>query len=373
MKIAIDLRSLSSGRISGVENYGLNLLENLPVVDRQNSYIFFYNALKRAGLPDFHYVNSEVRQTRYPSKLLNLALKLGLVKMEKLLGELDWFFMPNLNQFSINNQTKLAITVHDLSPLVTPEFYDLKRKIWHKFLNYKQAFERADILFAVSEYTKKDLIRILNISEGKIKVVYPGLDLKIFKPDIPEPELRAARNLYGLPGSYILFLNTIEPRKNLAAAVKAFEQLKGDEHLVIAGRLGWKYEPDFALIGKSRKNAKIKYIGYVAEKHKPALIKMAGALVYPSFYEGFGFQCLEAMAVGTPVIASSIAALPEVLGNSGLLINPYDIGSLAEGLESIISNPNLRENLRQKGFERAKQFSWQETSLRIAHHLTFTK
>ena len=167
MKIAIDLRSLSSGTISGVENYTLNLLENLLREDRQNRYLLFYNSLRRKNLPDFHFVNSQVKQTRIPSKILNLALKLNLVKMEKIFGDVDWLFMPNLNQFSIGPKVKLAITVHDLSPVVNPGFYDLKRRIWHRFLNYRQAFERANVLFAVSEYTKNDLIRIFNIPPEK--------------------------------------------------------------------------------------------------------------------------------------------------------------------------------------------------------------
>lgn len=362
MKIAIDLRSLSSGTVSGVENYCMNLLENMLEQDRQNRYVLFYNAMRAKQLPDFHYVNSEVKQSRIPSKLLNLALKLDLTKVEKRTGECDWFFMPNLNQFSINPQTKLAITVHDLSPIVTPEFYNLKRRIWHKFLNYKKAFQRADILFAVSEYTKNDLIRLFNIEEKKIKVVYPGIDHKFFSPNIPESSLRDVRNIYGLPGDFILFLNTIEPRKNLAGVISAFEKIKSSASLVIAGRLGWKYKKDFELIKNSKKSAKIHYIGYIPENYKPAIIKLAKILVYPSFYEGFGFQPLEAMAVGTPVVASHLTSLPEMMGDAGLLADPYNPNSLATALEQIIGNENLRQILIKKGFNQVQKFNWQKTA-----------
>jgi glycosyltransferase involved in cell wall biosynthesis len=368
MKIAIDFRSLSSGRISGVENYCLNLLENLPLLDQKNQYAFFYNALRRRRLPDFHYVNSEIKQKKIPSKFLNLGLKLNLVKLESLTGPVDWIFMPNLNQFSISPKTKLAITVHDLSPVVTPQFYDTKRRLWHKFLNYKKAFHRANVLFAVSEYTKNDLIKIFKIPAEKIRVIYPGVDHKTFQPSIPVPELRQVRNLYGLPGKFILFLNTIEPRKNLAGLIKAFEKTGGDSWLVIAGRLGWKYSQDFELIKNSRKSAKIKYIGYVNEGHKAALIKLARALVYPSFYEGFGFQPLEAMAVGTPVLVSQLSALPEVVGDAGLLVNPYDENNLAEGLNEILDNDALRQQLIKKGFIRAEKFTWQKTAQEILNN-----
>src|SRR5205823_1174861 len=114
----------------------------------------------------------------------------------------------------------------DLSPIVTPEFYNFKRRLWHKFLNYKAAFERANVLFAVSEYTKQDLIKIFGLKPQKIIVIYPGVDHKAFRPGIINEELRLVRNIYGLPGKFILFLNTIEPRKNLAGLIKAFELLE---------------------------------------------------------------------------------------------------------------------------------------------------
>jgi glycosyltransferase involved in cell wall biosynthesis len=365
MKIAIDLRSLSSGTVSGVENYCVNLVESLLRLDRQNQYALFYNALRASRLPDFHYVNSKVAQSRIPGKILNLALMFNWQKIEKFAGEADWFFMPNLNQFSISHKTKLAITVHDLSPVVTPEFYNLKRKVWHHFLNYKKAFERANVLFAVSEYTKNDLIRIFNVDPNKIKVVYPGINHQMFNQNITINRQRHVRNIYSLPGDYILFLNTIEPRKNLAGVISAFEKINAPASLVIAGRLGWKYKKDFQLINKSKKSAKIRYVGYMPEQDKPALIKMAKVLVYPSFYEGFGFQPLEAMAVGTPVVASHLTSLPEIVGDAGLLCDPYNSNSLASALDQILSNDKFREILIQKGFAQAGKFNWERTAGKV--------
>lgn len=365
MKIAVDLRSLQSGTVSGVENYTINLLGNLLALDRTNEYILFYNSLGKTILPDFHYVNSKVRLTRYPNKLLNFALKLGAVKLERLMGEFDWLFMPNLNQFSISPGAKLAITVHDLSPIVSPEYYNFRRKLWHKFLNYQKAFKRANILFAVSEHTKQDLIRVFNLPPEKIKVIYPGIDSGLFHPSISADKLRHVRNIYGLPGQYVLFLNTIEPRKNLAGAVKAFEKIDGPEFLIIAGRQGWKWRGDFKLVRQSKKSAKIKYIGYIEETDKPALIKMAKVLIYPSFYEGFGFQPLEAMALGTPVVASAVSSQPEVIAEAGLLINPHNPASLADGLNLALNNNNLRVKLIAKGLARAEQFSWEVSARQI--------
>jgi glycosyltransferase involved in cell wall biosynthesis len=345
-------------------------VENLLGLDGKNQYSLFYNSMRAKKMPDFHYMNSRVVQSRIPSKILNLAFKFNLTNVEKFTGELDWLFMPNLNQFSISPNTKLAITVHDLSPVVTPEFYDLRRTVWHKFLNYKQAFNRASVLFAVSEYTKNDLIRIFNIAPGKIKVIYPGIEPRQFNRNVSIDEQRMVRNTYGLPGDFILFLNTIEPRKNLAGVVKAFEKIKSPASLVIAGRLGWKYKKDFRLINKSKKSAKIRYVGYVEEQHKPALIKMAKTLVYPSFYEGFGFQPLEAMAVGTPVVASHLSSLPEIVGDAGLLVDPYNANSLAVALDEILKNEKLREMLIQKGFAQADKFNWKKTAAETLSELS---
>ncbi len=373
MRIGVDLRSLSSGTVSGVENYTLNLLDHLLKLDKSNQYVLFYNAFSKKKLEHLHFVNSEIKTSRWPNKLLNLAFKFNIAKVEKFTGPIDVWFMPNLNQFSVNPSTKVVITVHDLSPVVTTEFYDTKRKVWHKFLNYKTAYRRANLLLAVSEYTKQDLIRLFNVPEEKVGVVYPGVDKNIFRPDLPIEELRKARNFYGLPGEYFLFLNTIEPRKNLKNLIKAFELVKEPISLVIAGRLGWKFGADFRLIKRSKKSAKIKYIGYIEEQHKPTVIKLAKALVYPSFYEGFGFVPLEAMAVGTPVISSQLASLPEVVGDAGLLINPYSVESIYLGLNQILSDEALARILKAKGERAAQEFSWDKTAEQTLAHLNNLK
>jgi glycosyltransferase involved in cell wall biosynthesis len=333
MKIAIDLRSLSSGSISGVENYTMHIVESLLKYDKKNQYVLFYNSFDGKLPGEYHYINSRIAQSRVPNKILNLAFKMGLSKIENFIvdprtltpnpsprgrGEnsVDWFFMPNLNQFSLKSNTKLALTVHDMSPVLAPEFYDIKRRVWHWFLNYKKAFERANVIFTVSNYTKNDIVRLYNIPENKIKVAYPGIDLEEYNPKVSLEKMRALRNEKGLPGEFILFLNTIEPRKNLENLIKSFETLNSSASLVIAGGSGWKNSNIINLIKKSKKRSKIFYYGYVEPKDKSALIKMSRCLVYPSFYEGFGFQPLEAFALGVPVLTSQVTALPEVVGDA---------------------------------------------------------
>lgn len=369
MKIAIDLRSLSSGSISGVENYTINTVEGLLSVDKKNRYSLFYNAFDKGLGVDYHYLNSNLVRTRIPNKFLNVALKFRAVSLEKFVGDVDWVFMPNLNQFSLKPQTKLALTVHDMSPVIAPEFYNFKRRAWHWFLNYKNAFKRANVIFAVSEYTKQDIIKVFNVNPEKIKVVYPGLDAEIYNSNLGVQNLRNLRNELSLPPDFFLFLNTIEPRKNLENLLKAFELFKGSEYLVIAGKSGWKNRKIFRLIEKSKKRNKILVLGYVAEEHKPALIKMSKALVYPSFYEGFGFQPVEAMSLGVPVIASQVTALPEVVGNAGILVNPYNPQDLSFAMQQVVAEKDLVKNIINLGFKKAKNFLREESAKKILEYL----
>ncbi len=369
MKIAIDLRSLSSGSVSGVENYTLNLLDNMLKQDRNNSYTLFFNSFYKTELPEFHYINAKIKITRWPNKLLNLLFKLKLLTLEKLIGDFDVLYMPNLNQFNISKKAKLFLTVHDLSPVITPEFYDLKRQLWHKFLNYKNAFARADKIFAVSEYTKSDLIKVFSLDPNKIQVVYPGIDKKLFNSEISSEKLRQTRNKYGLPGNYILFLNTIEPRKNLLSLIKAFENLKLPCSLVIAGRKGWKYSEVFNAINASPKKHKIKYLGYVPQNDKPAIIKLAQILAYPSYYEGFGFQPMEAAACGTPVLVSNVTSLPEIIENGGMLVNPYNINEISDSISLMLSNKGLCLELTKNAAKVAEKLTWQQTAKDIINNI----
>ena len=370
MKIAVDLRSLSGGYVSGVENYILHLLDNMLKLDRENSYTLFYNSFHEKEFGDFHFVNSKIIKTRIPNKLLNLGFKTGKISFEKLIGEFDVLFMPNPNQFSISPKARLVVTAHDLSPLVTPQYYDLKRRLWHKFLNYKKIFQRADAISTVSDYTRQDLIRLLGIEAGKITTVYPGVDTEAFSPAISETVLRQVRNKYSLPGNYILFLNTLEPRKNLTNLIKAYNSLDDDAFLVIAGKFGWKYKSLLRQVQSSKKRNRIKLLGYIQEEHKPAVIRMSRFLVYPSLYEGFGFQPLEAAACGRPSVISNVTSLPEILGEAALLINPHDPESLRKAFFLLLNDPELARLLSEKARQKAMSFTWERSAREMLKLIT---
>jgi glycosyltransferase involved in cell wall biosynthesis len=362
MKILVDLRGLQIKSPSGVGAYTSNLLSSMVPMDQTNSYLFFYNALrpKEGG---FRYINSEEKQTRIPNKLLNTSLAFfSFPKFEKLVGKFDCLFLPNLHHFAVESNKKVVITVHDLSPIVTPEYYDTKRRIWHYMLSFKKKLQRANAIIAVSEFTAFELKRVLGIDSNKITVVSEGVNHDLYSPHIEEEKLRELRNRLNLPGEFILFLSTIEPRKNLPTLIEAVNKLPENVHLVVAGSLGWKYEEVLAAYRKSSRKQNIHFLGYVSENDKPALIKLAKVVAYPSFYEGFGLVPLEAMAIGTPTVVSNVTSLPEVVGNAGLLVDARNSNWLKAALQEALYNESVRDNLVKKGFEQASKFTWEEAS-----------
>ncbi len=357
--IAVDLRSLHASEFSGVESFAVNVLEELLAEDRDTIYRLFYNGFNPKKFEYFHYINAQYKQTRIPNRLLNLSLKFfSYPKLEKLTGLCDVLFMPNWNMLSVDPGTKVVLTVHDLSPLAVPQFYNLKARIWHWFINIPKLLARANNLVAVSEFTKTSMMEMLNIPEHKITVAPLGVDHDNYRPNLSVDKLRDVRNRYGLPGDFILFVGTVEPRKNLSRLIEALEQVKEPISLVIAGRLGWKYSALLRQIDQSPKRRFIKLLGYVPEADKPYIMKLARVFAYPSMYEGFGLPVLEAMAVGTPVLTSNVSSLPEVAGDSALLINPYNVSDIAEGLTRLHLDDQLRQYYSAKGIERSKLFTW---------------
>lgn len=371
MTIAIDLRSIQRGTFSGVENYTLSMLEQLIRSDRDNRYVLFYNGLKPVQTEELRFLNTSVVARRIPNKLLAAGTTfLRQPDFGKLIGEFDILFMPNLNHVVLQQGKKLVVTVHDLSPVVLPEYYDIKRRLWHWSVGFRRTLARADKIIAVSEYTKKELVDVLGLDANKITVVHQGLDHGRYKPNLDQARLRDVRNRYGLPGEFILYVGTLEPRKNVDGLLKAWEAMETKVPIVIAGKPGWKYGDIFKMAQKSSKRRLIQFLGFVPEADKPYVIKLARALAFPSIYEGFGLPVLEAMAVGTPVITSSVTSLPEVAGDAALLVNPYNTDELTFALEQLVTDESLRGQLVVKGFKRAQDFTWDKTAAETLRLLT---
>ena len=377
MKIGIDIRTLMDAHYSGVSEYTLNLLKEIFRLDNNdNQYKLFYNSGRdvSARMPRFGQPNVEIIRTAYPNKLFNNIMQniVKTPKLDRLLG-VDLFFMPNIGFISLSPGCRKIITIHDLSFLRYPEFYSLKRRWWHVLVNTRRLLKNFDYIAAMSENTKKDVIELCGIMPEKIKIIYSGIDTRCKPMAENDEQLLAVRKKYNLPKRFILYLGTLEPRKNVAGTVQAYEELRNyvmpagrqelqNVKLVIAGNKGWKSREIFQAWQKSEFKDDIKFLGYIEAADKPYLYNLASVFVYPSFYEGFGFPPLEAMACGTPVIISSAASLPEVAGKAAIMVDPYKTSELARAMEQILGSRELRAGLRAESLMAARRFNWEKTA-----------
>lgn len=369
MKIGIDIRTLGEGKFTGVEVYTSSLLKNLIDNQPNHDYRLFFNSYSQR-LPELDFFtenNVEIFGYQLPNRLLNFSFQLlGYPKIDRLLGGVDVFFSPRYLFSAVSSNCPSVITVHDLSFIHYPEFFSIKQRLWHLFISDKSACRRASRIITVSQSTKTDLMELFQIPPEKISVIYPGLDHSQFHPNKNSNQAEILKKTYLLPEEYILYLGTIEPRKNILAVIEGYEMLrKNSPHkpsLVLAGALGWLYDKILKKIKTSAYQNDIKLLRFVPEMLKAELYRGAKVFIFPSFFEGFGFPPLEAMACGTPVIAAYNSSFPEVLGQACLYINPYDAGQIYQALHSIIAEPALARTLAEKGKAQAKKFDWASAS-----------
>ncbi len=363
MRIGIDIRCLMDGIESGVQEYTHNFLQDVVRGDQENQYVLFANSFK-GRLPQRiawleKQTNIEIVNFGFPNKLLNFLMTfLGWPQIDLMLGGVDVFFAPNISFLALSKKCRFVLTVHDLSFERFSRFFSLKRRLWHFVVNPRSLCRRANLVLAVSDSTRDDLVELYKIKRSKVKVFYPCLNLEDFYKPI-SPEIRnLVRTKHGLPKNFLFFLGTIEPRKNLVTLIQAFERIKelsdyARLRLVIAGRNGWLYKKALKKAQRSPFYRDIIFLGAVENWEKAALYQLSRALVYPSYFEGFGIPPLEAMACGCPVITSHTSSLPEVVEESALLVDPYRPEKLVQCLRIILDNPEIAERYSQRGKKRA--------------------
>ncbi|MEQ9552837.1 MAG: glycosyltransferase family 1 protein [Coleofasciculus sp. G3-WIS-01] len=265
----------------------------------------------------------------------------------------------NYTVFPYPNTLKV-LTIYDLTFLKYPDYIDSVVKTYSK--RVKKCLTWTDLVITISESSKNDIIEYLNVNPDRIQVT--PLASRYSCDDLVIPSNPSVN--YDFSHPYILFVSTIEPRKNIITLISAFNHLKQnhkiEHHLILIGQKGWHHKPIFAAIENSPWNHHIHHLDYLCDEHVALFYSKADVFAYPSHYEGFGLPVLEAMTLGAPVVTSNTSSLPEVAGDAALLIDPNDPTQLADAILKIISDTQLCQDLIQKGKERAKLFSWEKTA-----------
>jgi glycosyltransferase involved in cell wall biosynthesis len=354
MKIALDARLVYYRRYSGIGQYIVQLAEQLPGFDADNSYAIIHSRKDRTPP---HHPTAHLRAAWTPShhrfEQISWPLELSRLPID-LLHSPD-FIPPFAGRF------RRVITVHDLNFLYYPQFLTAES---HRYYNdqIKRAVQIADHILADSHATRLDLIKLLNVPDEKITVVWLAPNAKVYRPLQPEG-VAAARARLQLPDRFILFVGTLEPRKNVAGLLRAYRLLRDrDPHspdLILAGSRGWLFDETRALIGELRLTDRVRWIDSPVDTDLAALYNAASVFVLPSHYEGFGLTVLEAMACGAPCLISDRGSLPEITGGAAVEIDPDDVTELAEALKGVLNDGQLQQQLRHKGFERVAEFSWE--------------
>lgn len=364
MHITIDL-SPAIHQKAGLGRYARTLAEHLIAQDHVNHYgAFAYGAFRAEMLP--------------PSlrALPRVSIPLGArpwrtgVWLAHALGVTFDRFLPRTDLFHATEHLlprfkniKTVFTLHDLIFQFFPE-YHLPLNRWFLVNAMPHFLRRADAIIAVSECTKKDAIRFYNVPSEKITVIYEGVNPAL-APERNAERIAEMRAHYAKNQPFLLFVSTIEPRKNIIALVDALRALRqrGYQHrLLIAGRKGWLYQSTFDHVKKTGMEALVDFLGFVPDEDLPALYAAADAFVFPSLYEGFGLPPLEAMACGAPVVCSNASSLPEVVGNAALLVDPKNVAEIVAAIERLLTDRALRDELRAKGMKQAAKFSWERAA-----------
>lgn len=334
MNIGVDIRVLGTGRVSGIEEYTERLLEHLIPLNSEVHYKLVYagrTALVRR--PWMQAPNVQVFDTGISNRWLWLKTRLtGRPYLDELVGGADVFFFPHFLAGATSSACRRVLTIHDLSFERFPEFFSWRSRSWHTLqMRPRVQAHLADRVIAVSDSTHRDLITQYALEPERVSTVHSGVDQHLTRA--ADAQIAAFRERYQLPKQFILMLGAGDPRKNNTALQAAA-----------------------AIIGVPVLTPQI------ASSDRALWLSAAAVLAYPSFFEGFGFPPLEAMAVGTPAIIGANSSMLEVCGQAALAVNPYDVRQMTAALEAVLHDMHLRDQLRTRGREMASRFTWRQSA-----------
>lgn len=351
---------------AGIGRYTREMVDALAALStgpNSPEYHLFVADAVRQILPSLPGTNFTWHPTRLSERwLTRLWYRLRLpLPVELWTGPLHLFHAPDFFLPPVRRRTRTVVTIYDLSFVRQPETV-MPGMLSHLTKWVPRSVAQADHVIAISEATRQDLIELYQTPPQKISVLYPAVTPD-FQPVATAQELSAVRHKYGLgENPFILSVGTLQPRKNYQRLIQAFAKVADSAStalkLVIVGSKGWQYERIFAQVTQLGLTNHVHFLGFVSDADLPALYSAASLFVYPSLYEGFGIPALESLACGTPVIASNLSALPEVVGEAGLLVDPYDVDKLAAAMTRLLGDAGLRQQLKTAGLAQAAQFTW---------------
>lgn len=362
MHVAINAQLVSfsdSYRNAGVSRYTYRLVEGLAQRESDQHYTAFVTARDRAAIAAFGNERLRLVAARWPTAQPAQRVLWEQVALPELLRRLrvDVFHSP-VNVLPMRLPCASVVTVHDLAFLHYPQFFRRVRRIYQRTFTTRSA-RAATLVIAASESTKADVVR-LGVDPERVRVIYPAIEPH-FRPIEDRARLAAFRQAHNLPERFVLFLGTLEPRKNVVGLLEAYAKVRaGDPEtppLVLAGAKGWYYDEVFERVRALGLEQVVTFAGYVRDEEQPLWYAAAELFVYPSFFEGFGLPVAEAMACGTPVITSNVSSLPEVAGDAALQVDPGSADALAHAMQSALRDGETRHRLAAAGPRRAQRFS----------------
>ncbi len=362
MKFAIDIQSAVTQK-AGVGRYTRELVEHVAAaIEPLDELALPYFDFRRGAVP-FPVPKATMHPVRWiPGRAVQASWRfLRLPPYDLLCGKADLYHFPN---FIIPPlwRGKAVVTIHDLAFMRYPQFAE-DRNVKYLNSNIRRTARRADAIITVSRFSAQEVETYLHVPPERIFPIHHGIDTRFRRPD--EHSIRSALASLGLDRPYLLTVGTIEPRKNIPHLIRVFETLNTfDGDLVIVGGKGWKYEPILDRIRQSPRAANIRCMGYAGDDALPALYAGATVFLLASFYEGFGFPPVEAMACGTPVVSSTGGSLEEVLGDGAALLDHFDVDRWAETVRQAIGDTTFRQGLIERGARQADRYTWRDTARR---------
>jgi glycosyltransferase involved in cell wall biosynthesis len=360
MRIGLNAQILTDGR-TGVTRFAKNVIRLLPEIGTEHEFIIFGNPHDVVTLqnnvilvPTSVMINSSVKRIIWEQTILPYLIKHL---------NIDLMYYPDHTSPVYKIKPKVIITIHDVSTFAVPDTVGTARRLYKQAV-MKRSVQLCDAILTVSETTKREMIKYLPNSAHKTSVVLNGLE-KSFSEIQDILILSSIKTKYQLTTPFILYVGTIEARKNIVRIVRAFangrKHHQWKQRLVLVGTPGYGFDEIERTIEKEGVKDLVTITGYVDDNDLPCIYSLADALIYPSLYEGFGFPPLEAMKCGCPVVASNATSLPEVIGDAGVFVNPYSENEICNALHRVITDKKLHEELVRKGKVRIQQFTWERT------------